>query len=85
MALAIAAFFALPRDVGSSRYFTEAEKRCATFRKEKEEEIETGRFSWFATLRPLGDWRVWMYGIMAVGASIFDYGVLLLSKKRLKK
>jgi hypothetical protein len=64
--LAIIAFILLPRDVASSRYFTDLEKSCATMRLEKEQEVERVAFSLSATLKPLYDWHTWMFAFMAL-------------------
>jgi hypothetical protein len=64
--LAVIAFILLPRSVGKSKYFTEAEKRCSKLRLQAESELEGENFSWKETLKPLLDWHSWMYGFMAL-------------------
>ncbi|RDW63281.1 MFS general substrate transporter-13 [Coleophoma cylindrospora] len=66
MFLAIVCFILLPRNVAASKYFNESEKHCATVRLQRESEIETIKFSWSATLKPLLDWHTWMFGFMAL-------------------
>lgn len=56
----------LPKDVSSSRWFTQSEKKVARMRLEKEAETETNRFSLAAVLQPLRDWKTWLYGFMAL-------------------
>lgn len=70
--LATTAIFALPKNVVSSKYFTEAEKRCAASRKREEEEVNSVKSSWSDSLQPLGDWQVWMFGFMAVGVETLN-------------
>ncbi|KAJ9144041.1 MFS general substrate transporter [Pleurostoma richardsiae] len=64
--LAITSFVLLPRNMESSKYFTEAEKHCSSIRLRREAEVEKVKFSWSATLKPLLDWHTWMFGFMAL-------------------
>lgn len=66
MLLAIVCFTLLPRSMSSSNYFTAAEKHCSSIRLHREAEIETVKFSWTATLKPLINWHTWMFGLMAL-------------------
>lgn len=66
MFLAILCFCLLPRNLATSNYFSEAEKRCGDLRKQRDSEIESVKFSWLATLKPLFDWHTWMFGSMAL-------------------
>ena len=66
MVLAIICFTLLPRNMQSSKYFTTAEKHCSSIRLQREAEVETVKFSWSATLKPLTNWHTWMFGLMAL-------------------
>lgn len=66
MFLAILCFLLLPRNMESSRYFSQSEKYCSTLRMGTEVEVEEQSFSWSKTLRPLIDWHTWMFGLMAL-------------------
>lgn len=64
--LAIVCFTLLPRNIAASKYFTEEEKLCGGLRLQRESEVETVKFSWSATLKPLYDWHTWMFAFMAL-------------------
>ena len=66
MLLAIVCFALLPRNMQSSKYFTPAEKQCSSIRLRREAEVETVKFSWTATVKPLLNWHTWMFGLMAL-------------------
>lgn len=66
MFLAILSFALLPRSLTASKYFTDDEKRIGVFRLRREFEVETTKFSWSATLKPLFDWHTWMFGFMSL-------------------
>ena len=67
--LAIVSFVLLPRN-HTSRLFTDAEKQCLRTRLSREAQVETSKFSWHATLKPLISWQPWMFAFMSLG-----YGV----------
>ncbi|CAJ2509987.1 Uu.00g058870.m01.CDS01 [Anthostomella pinea] len=73
-ALAIVAFFLLPRTVESSRYFSASEKAVARHRAGPSAQLESEDFSWRSTLLPLKEPQTWLYGAMAL-----SYGVACAS------
>jgi hypothetical protein len=60
------ALFWLPRDVSSSRFFTEAHKHCAAQRMA----YEKSEVSWVKGMQVLRDWKVW-----ALASAVFLCGV----------
>ncbi|KAL3491509.1 major facilitator superfamily domain-containing protein [Aspergillus germanicus] len=60
------ALFWLPRDVSSSRFFTEAHKHCAAQRMA----YEKAEVSWVKGMQVLRDWKVW-----ALASAVFLCGV----------
>lgn len=60
------AFIILPKDIQSSRYFTSAQKLCATQRKAR----EVSEVSWTQGLTILKDGKLWIFA-----AALFFCGV----------